>query len=377
MSIKLDYSVFFHLVMLYPFALSIFTAIGKDPFFITAPYFLAVMIFLIVVILFRKKISFNLWEITQLFLAALLILVSIYNFSTIRYSLPILFTVYIFILQIFLTKYSKKVNYTDFKYFKHYFFFYIFLSVFFILLPLSPTQQVFRFEGFLGSPTVYSAYLVLLYILAIQSFKSLKEKLFWYLIVLTLVFLSKTRLILLLMLFLPLLFFAIETLKLSLKKIFLITFIILLFLYPAYKVVVDYFPNLVTIRYQIGKDKSYDLRLYLYTITQDNFLMQPWETKILGQGNEHSRLLVKRNIGLDIYPHNDFIRLINDWGVLGGFLFFIFIFRYGVNSKIALMVAIIYLIQFYSNLVFNLFLISILMSISNLSGNVKIQKIKE
>src|SRR5690606_18503235 len=104
-----------------------------------------------------------------------------------------------------------------------------------------------------------------------------------------------------------------------------------------------------------------------YSLTQDDFFKQDFVTQLLGQGNEHSRLLVKRTLKEDIYPHNDFIRIVNDWGFLGGIIFFIVIFRYGTRSKIALMIAIIYLIQFYSNLVFNLFLFSILMGVSILS----------
>jgi hypothetical protein len=171
---------------------------------------------------------------------------------------------------------------------------------------------------------------------------------------------------LLITLVLPILFFSIDFWKLSLKKILLVTTLILLFLYPAYKTVVDYFPNLVTMRYDKGDDKSYQLRYYLYSITQEDFLRQDLVNTFLGQGNEHSRLFVLNELGIDLYPHNDFIRLINDWGILGALLFFILIYRYGIKTKISLMVAILYLIQFYSNLIFNLFFISVLIIVSTL-----------
>lgn len=369
MRIKLDYNIFFHLILLYPFCLALITALGKEPFFITAPYFFLVMLYMGFVLLYRKKISFNLWEITQLLLLGLLIVVSLFNFSSLRYSLPILFTVYLFVLQVFLSKYSPATHYTDFKYFRHYLIFYIFLSVFFILVPFASLQQESRFEGFLGSPTVYSAYLVLLYILAVPSFKKNQYKIIFYLVILAFVFLSKTRLMFILTLILPFLYFAIEKWKLSLKKIFLGVFLVLFFLYPVYKVAIDYFPELVTMRYETGRDRSYDLRFYLYVITQEDFLRQDTKTKLLGQGNEHSRLFVKNRIGNDVYPHNDFMRVLNDWGILGSLLLFGIIYRYGTRNNMALMVVIIYLIQFYSNLVFNLFLISILVSISTLSAN--------
>jgi len=367
MKIKLDYKIFFHLVLIYPFLLAIITALGKEPFFITAPFFTFILLILAFITLYRKNFSFNKWEITQLVLLTLIILISIYNFSTIRYSLPILFTSYIFVLQLFLSKYSSSVHYTDFQHFKKYLFFYLGLSLFFIIVPITPAQQVFRFEGFLSSPTVYSAFLVLLFILAEPSFKSNRNKLIWYLIVFLFVFLSKTRLVLLLMIILPFLYYSIEKWKLSIKKIFLSTLFVLLFLYPAYSLVVEYFPNLVTMRYQEGRDKSFDLRFYLYRLTQDDFLKQDVKEKLIGQGNEHSRLFIKKKFNADLYPHNDFIRLTNDWGILGFSLFLLAIYKYGTRSKTALLIAIMYLIQFYSNLVFNMFLISILIAVSTLS----------
>lgn len=374
MKIKLDYKIFFHLVLIYPFLLAIITALGKEPFFITAPFFTFILLILAFITLYRKNFSFNKWEITQLVLLTLIILISIYNFSTIRYSLPILFTSYIFVLQLFLSKYSSSVHYTDFEHFKKYLFFYLGLSLFFIIVPITPAQQIFRFEGFLSSPTVYSAFLVLLFILAEPSFKSNRNKLIWYLIVFLFVFLSKTRLVLLLMIILPFLYYSIEKWKLSIKKIFLSTLFVLLFLYPAYSLVVEYFPNLVTMRYQEGRDKSFDLRFYLYRLTQDDFLKQDVKEKLIGQGNEHSRLFIKKKFNADLYPHNDFIRLTNDWGILGFSIFLLAIYKYGTRSKTALLIAIMYLIQFYSNLVFNMFLISILIAVSTLSVTKNIPK---
>jgi O-antigen ligase len=367
MKLNLDYKIFFHLVMIYPFLLAVITVLGKEPFFITAPYFTFILAVLVFVILFSKKLFLNKWEIIQLVLLTLLIGVTIYNFSTVRYSLPILFAVYLLALQLFLSKYSSSVQYTDFPYFKLYLFFYLGLSLFFILVPLTPAQRIFRFEGFLGSPTVYSAFLVLLYILAQSSFKKNRNKLLWYAIVFLFVFLSKTRLVLILMIVLPLLYLAIDKWKFSLKKIFVMVFLVLVFLYPAYAVVIEYFPNLVTIRYESGKDRSYNLRYYLYKITQEDFLKQETKEKLLGQGNEHSRLLVRKRLKADIYPHNDFIRILNDWGIIGFIIFALIIYRYSSRSKVALLVGIMYLIQFYSNLVFNMFLISILVAVATLS----------
>lgn len=377
MKINADFRLFFHIVLIFPFFLGVVTATGREPFFITPPFFILFMGLLGVLIISRKVNMISKWGLIQTAMISLLVIVSLYNFSSFRYSLPIVFTIYLLVSHVFLSHYSHSFHFSDFKYFKHYFIFYILLSVFFILIPLGPVQKFSRFDGFLGSPTVYSAFLVLLYMLAVPQLKSIYLKILLYLIVFTFVLLSKTRLVLILMIALPFLYFAIDRFKLGLKKIFLVTLLVMIFLYPAYKVVIEYFPELVTIRYKKGEDRSYDLRFYLYSLSQDDFLKQDIITQLLGQGNEHSRLLVKRKLNEDIYPHNDFIRIISDWGLLGGLIFFIIIFRYGTRSKIALMIAIIYLIQFYSNLVFNLFLVSILMGVSILSNKSSLPKISD
>lgn len=377
MKVNADFRLYLHAVLIFPFFLGVVTATGKEPFFITAPYFILFMGLLGFLIISRKVSVMSKWGLIQTALISLLVVVSLYNFSSFRYSLPIVFTTYLLVSHVFLSHYSHSFHFSDFKYFKHYFIFYILLSIFFILVPLGPVQKFSRFDGFLGSPTVYSAFLVLLYMLAVPQLKSIYLKVLLYFIVFTFVLLSKTRLVLLLMIALPFLYFAIDRFKLGLKKIFFATLLVLIFLYPAYKIVIDYFPELVTIRYKKGEDRSYDLRFYLYSLTQDDFFKQDFATQLLGQGNEHSRLLVKRTLNEDIYPHNDFIRIVNDWGLLGGIIFFIVIFRYGTRSKIALMIAIIYLIQFYSNLVFNLFLVSILMGVSILSNKNRLPKISD
>lgn len=368
MKIRADFVLYFHAVLLFPLLLAIITATGREPFFITAPYFSGFLGLMILIIFGRKRSWVSLYDIVQIVLLCLLVIVACYNFSSLRYSLPILFTLYLLVSHIFLAHSAKSAVISDFRYFKHYFIFYLALSLFFILVPLGPVQKFSRFDGFLGSPTVYSAFLVLLYMLALPQLRSVWLKVFFYGVVFTFVLLSKTRLVLILMIVLPFLYLVIERFNLGLGKILLVTLLIMIFLYPAYSIVTEYFPELVTIRYKKGEDRSYDLRFYLYSLTEHDFLKQDFKTQLLGQGNEHSRLLVKRILNEDIYPHNDFIRIINDWGILGALIYFVIIFRYATKSKLAILVAIIYLIQFYSNLIFNLFLISILLGVSIMSN---------
>ena len=92
---------------------------------------------------------------------------------------------------------------------------------------------------------------------------------------------------------------------------------------------------------------------------------------LFGKGNEYSRLLVKDILNKDLFPHNDFYRIIIDWGFLGSLVFFVYVYRIAKQNTASLMISILYLILFYSNMIFNLFIISILILVSNNKSYVK------
>jgi len=82
--------------------------------------------------------------------------------------------------------------------------------------------------------------------------------------------------------------------------------------------------------------------------------------KIFGKGNEYSRRFIENLMEIDLMPHNDYMRILIDWGFLGFVIFSFLLYKLAVKNNYTLFVALVYMILFYSNLVFNIFLISIL-----------------
>src|SRR5690606_35699011 len=143
--------------------------------------------------------------------------------------------------------------------------------------------------------------------------------------------------------------------------IFVIFYSVLFFVYPLYSVVIEYLPEIVTLRYEDARDASFGLRMRLYRLIEQDFYNSNYWDLLFGKGNEYSRLLEESEIGQDILPHNDFFRILDDWGLLGAILFFVFLYRIAKRNITSLMLSLCYLVIFYSNMVFNLFVVSILM----------------
>ena len=348
--------------MVYPVILGLIYLFNITPFFITAPYFFLVLCILTALIVQKKRLAFNKTESVNLILLLLLFIVSVFNFTTIRYSLPTLFCVYLFVLYLYLVSVLKSGGTLNLKLMLSFFWIYLFMSAFFILfLDFTHMAVGDRFIGFTGSPTTYAAFLAAIFVMIDSRMKKLNFlRILVFLSVVLFVYLSKTRLILLFLLMYPLLTVLLNKRRVPYSLVFLSFFIVLFFLYEVYEVVVIYFPELITLRYEDARDASFGLRYYLYLMVEADFNSGTVWEMIFGKGNEHSRLLVERLLGQDIYPHNDFIRLMNDWGILGCSLYMIFLFRISTKNKTSLLISLLYLILFYSNLVFNLFLVTAL-----------------
>lgn len=343
-------------VLLYPIVLFFPNLIGYPAFFLTSPYFFFIFGCLIILILLKQKFTY--FKNAKLIIA--LILVVIYNFSSIRYSLPIFFIFYILILHTALNAVPPgKINK---KLFQTFYYIYIVISIPFIFLAHGWDDSG-RFLGFIGSPTVYAGIMTIGYAVVAKDWKSKSWKfIILSLITFGLVFISKTRLLLLFLLIFPLLKYILsKDIWLNNKKIFLIFSITVMSVYPLYGVVTGLFPSLVTMRYEEGsKDTSLGLRLYLSNVVFEDYESGSAVEKVIGKGNEHSRELVHNLFKFDIMPHNDFWRLLNDWGVLGFLLFFCLLYQMSIVNRNALYICLVYILLFYSNMVFNTFIISML-----------------
>jgi len=372
LKIKLTNKILFVLILLYPIILGFIYAFNVSPFFITAPYF-SIIIFLILIRLIQKrKIYIPKKSIIDVLLCLFIVLISLLNYSSIRYSLPIFFAIYIFVFQLY-TVFVATDSYKGTT--KAFLFSYLVLSIIFYGV-FDFTQMAIgdRFIGFTGSPTTYAAVMAMIYILVDKYLINyFYKRLFLYLLIFLFVLLSKTRLVILFLIIYPVLFYFINKKKFTYSSVFIVAFLILFFVYPIYTIVVDVFPELVTMRYEDKRDASFGLRNHLYNLVQTDFQKGSLWELLFGKGNEHSRLLIHDVYSMDLFPHNDFIRVLNDWGIVGGGVFFIYLLRLAKNNIVALMVSILYMILFYSNMIFNLFIISILILVS-LDHDTKISK---
>lgn len=359
---KLKYSyLILALILLYPIVLGAIFLFNYVPFAVTAPYFALIFILVLLPLILEKRIQISKEYFNNILLLILIQIFVVFNFNSVRYSMPIFAIFCCLSLFVYLSMLESRTSFLNNKILSNFLLFYCILS--FLFLGLTHTHMVVgdRYMGFTGSPTTFSGIISSLFILWDLSRKrTFLKRLFVYGVVLLFVFLSKTRLLIIFMILYPFLIFIIRARAMNYSSVFVIVFIVLFFLYPIYDLVVQKFPQMITLRYQDARDASYGLRYNLYQIVSTDFFSGDFLQKLFGKGNEYSRLLVMENKGIDIFPHNDFIRLINDLGIAASSLFFVFLYRIARKNLITLMVSLIYIILFYSNMVFNLFLISIL-----------------
>lgn len=357
MKIEITLNKILFLVLLYPLILFVPSVMENEGFWLTAPYFF--LIFLVFSFYLALKKRFVIRRDTTLSLFLFLFFISLFNFSTVRYSLPLFFVLYGILLFLVLSSNIKKtLNPRVYEFFLG---LYIVLSIPFLFLSIG-FRDADRFMGFVGSPTIYSGFICALFVVVSLNLKmkSLKFVII-YLITIVLVYLTKTRLLIVFLMLYPiireLLF---SRLWLNRKNIFLGFYFVTLFIYPLYNVVVELFPGLVTIRYGNKEDSSFGLRNYLYMESQKEYFNGNLIEKILGKGNEYSRNYIEKLLHIDLMPHNDYMRILLDWGFLGFLVFSVLLYKLAIKNNFTLFLSLVYMILFYSNMVFNLFLISLL-----------------
>ena len=216
---KFSLYTFLLLVLLYPIILSIPNLFGVSSFFLTSPYFFGLFCLMSIFLFLRIKIPLHRYFI----LLIGLLLISLYNFSTLRYSLPIFYISYIIVSMTFLNLLRKKS--IDFGEIPIIFFIYLILSMPFLFLE-NGWDETNRFVGFVGSPTVYAGIMVSLYVIIAEKWKTTSPTFILItMVVFCLVFLSKTRLVLIFIVLFPFMKFVLAKFHLLNKtRLFLLFF---------------------------------------------------------------------------------------------------------------------------------------------------------
>src|SRR5690606_32503511 len=116
------------------------------------------------------------------------------NFTSFRYSLPVLFSFYIFILELYTAFISKHNNEESPLKTIRFLWLYLMLSlVFLVFFDFSHMEVGNRFNGFTGSPTTYAAIMTIIYLLVDYEMKNnFSRRILLFLIIFLMVYLSKT-----------------------------------------------------------------------------------------------------------------------------------------------------------------------------------------
>jgi len=243
----------------------------------------------------------------------------------------------------------------------------IIISTYFLLsLALTKTHMAYmmvggdiRYSGMLLSSTTFGIVSIMLYIFFLKNSRSIILKFSLYFILLYLVYLSQSRLNLLLVLLMPIFFLKknVVFFTKNTKQYFLIAILFIILFYPIYEYVKIY--------YEINSgrnnaDASDNTRIF-YSLKIIS------EIKIneiyfwFGHGANSSLSLIGFN---NIKPHNDFLRLLYDYGIIFSISYLIFLYRlFYINIYMAFMI-IVYMFSFYHNMVFDLYTLILIMMFS-------------
>ena len=297
-----------------------------------------------------SKLEFAFWLI--------LFTIVIINTNSFRYSKPLFFLSYIFIINTLVS--TRKIEIKSSHIYLHCAVF-IFISVIMLLQTSNYTWDS-RYFGFLVSPTIYSVYLDIAFILIyyLVRKKSLRFSLFFVFLALSIF--TKTRINLLVFFTLPIILHLIEHEILSKKKIVVVFICVLVFVYPLYQFLLEFeLPKQFLLgRYTDERDASFGFRYYLYLSSID-FLNQSSLTEFLfGHGSEAARLYILDLTDEDAFCHNDFLRLTIDFGIVFVSLFVFAIFKLCIKSSLSVLVGLVYLSSFYHNMVYDFYVISFL-----------------
>lgn len=220
-----------------------------------------------------------------------------------------------------------------------------------------------RYFAFLSSPTVYSVYAEVFLILFLFFTKKRYVQIVYFLIVFLIAYYSKTRLNLMFLIILPFVIYLINKRK-NYKQFLFLGFIICLnLLYPIYSIVVksDFGKDtLVSSRYEDGRDASFGLRNHLNEITyKEYFQNSTLIEKLFGKGAEEARILVIKEVKVDIFTHNDFIRFTYDFGIICTVVFIVFLYRISFKNRVSYLLLLLYFFSFYHNSIYDFFIIAL------------------
>lgn len=356
------------LILLYPFFYASSYIAFNIGYLFSVYYFVPVTLFLLLLNLGKKSVEILKQNAVNIGLLLLVIILVLFNTTDLKYSKPLVF--FIFVLNIYLLSLTLKLSINK-KLLQKFFFLLLLLS--FLFLPSEDRYFDHRYFSFLLSPTVFSVYTEVFLILFLCFSENRQLKIALFLLAGFFIILTKTRLNLLFYVMIPIMVYYSEKFYKSKFKIVLIYLVSLNLLYPIYNYIIQSEfgkSSLVTTRYESGRDASFGLRNYLNSFVYIDYMKNSTlPEKILGRGSEMSRMILINKMGQDVLPHNDFIRFTLDFGLLATIVFIVFLYRIARKNYVSLILLLLYLFSFYHNMIYDFFLIALIVYFSNINVN--------
>lgn len=358
---RITSGVILFLILLYPFfyanSFIAFTASYK----FSLIYFVPLTLLLTLLNFSKKSLAELKKNRVNLTLLGLVFLIILFNTNDIRYIKPLLFIFYVINLYIL----SITIDFKEHdKLVKRAFICFVVLS--FLYLGYSHRfMDGERYFAFMKSPTVYSVYSEVYLLLVLLVIKNTRIQYLVFILAGFFIFITKTRLNLVFYISIPLLIYLLHKFKSSKWKILVVYIFCLNMLYPIYSYLVKFDfgkKSLVSSRYEDGRDSSFGLRNHLNYLTYNEYMNRTTiAEKLFGKGSEEARKMVLKKIKFDVFPHNDFIRFTYDFGIICTVLLLIVFYRIAQHSDLAFLILLLYLFSFYHNMIYDFFLISILL----------------
>jgi len=327
---------------------------------------------------------------------AILLFVKSYSLFNCHHSLKqvlVFFTLFLFFVYTsYKTGQYKPVFFLFFLYFlfyndksqiglpKNFFTFFLFFLFFLSTLLLFVDSRYSlgeqnRFLGFSISPTVFAVVVEAVMILGLVTFKIKQHRILIVICTLFFVVLSKTRLNLILFLFVP--FIPLIESRSNFFRIFvLVVFSLsLILIYPLYDLLLhtDVFSEVLGSRYHDGRDASFGLRNALFSLGVKIIAESSFFQLLFGHGAEYSRLAVIEVYNMDLKIHNDFIVILIDYGLIFTLYFLFKIIQIGARNPYSFLAVVLYFISFYHNMVLSIFLLLIIYYTSSSADDQKMK----
>lgn len=231
--------------------------------------------------------------------------------------------------------------------------FYTFLLYFYFPVWFQGT----RFSGFSPTPTTFTTYLLLIFVIYFFIEKSKFRLIVSFFPTFFFVFISQTRISILLLIIVLFFRFFHDIVSNNLSKFFIIMVLFSISLYPITASFDEYFD--FSSRYDNEIDYSKLTRLALFNNQIEALSNESLIQFLFGNGIKSGNKVGFDYLDYNIDQHNDFFILIYEYGFIF-FLVFVFFLYKICNSSLTLAVMSIYLFSFYHNMIYSVYSIFIL-----------------